>query len=111
MSPSPVHNRPRRQLVQLKDTRRSPITAHITGKLLQDVVGHPVIVFRPPVSRPHISRVMFEGNEVLPDTLLVNTFAGVAVGAEYSEANLTLLLDSSIRPVCAPWPLEPMPRW
>jgi hypothetical protein len=31
MSPSPAHNRPRRQLVQLKDTRRSPITAHITG--------------------------------------------------------------------------------
>ena len=32
MSPSPVHNRPRRQLLHLKDTRRSPITAHITGR-------------------------------------------------------------------------------
>jgi outer membrane protein insertion porin family len=71
----------------------------VTGKLLQDVVGHPVIVFRPPVSRPNISRVMFEGNDVLPDTLLVNTFAGVAIGAPYSEANLALLLDSSVRPL------------
>lgn len=71
----------------------------VEGKLNYDLPGEPVILFRPAGDRPHISEVHFTGNESLPAAQLLNTFADVAVGTEFTEPAVRRLLDASIRPL------------
>jgi outer membrane protein insertion porin family len=71
----------------------------VTGKLLQDVVGKPTVIFRPPGSRPNIARVLVEGNDALPNAMLVNALSNVAVGAPYSDTIMRQFLDAAIRPL------------
>ncbi len=71
----------------------------VTGKLYSDVPGQLMIVFRPNTPRMQVAEVRFTGNEVLPATLLISTFAEVAVGTGFSETTIRMLLDSSIRPL------------
>ena len=71
----------------------------VEGKLSYDLPGEPTILFRPAGDRPHISEVHFTGNESVPATQLLNTFADVAVGTEFTEPAVRRLLDASIRPL------------
>jgi len=71
----------------------------VEGKLNYDLPGEPTILFRPAGDRPHISEVHFTGNESVPATQLLNTFADVAVGTEFTEPAVRRLLDASIRPL------------
>jgi len=71
----------------------------VEGKLNYDLPGEPTILFRPAGDRPHISEVHFTGNESVPATQLLNTFADVAVGTELTEPAVRRLLDASIRPL------------
>jgi outer membrane protein insertion porin family len=71
----------------------------VEGKLSYDLPGAPTILFRPAGDRPHISEVHFTGNESVPATQLLNTFADVAVGTEFTEPAVRRLLDASIRPL------------
>jgi outer membrane protein insertion porin family len=71
----------------------------VEGKLNYDLPGEPTILFRPAGDRPHISEVHFTGNESVPAAQLLNTFADVAVGAQFTEPAVRRLLDASIRPL------------
>lgn len=71
----------------------------VEGKLNYDLPGQPTILFRPAGDRPHISEVHFTGNESVPASQLLNTFADVAVGTEFTEPAVRRLLDASIRPL------------
>src|SRR5579872_354620 len=71
----------------------------VEGKLNYDLPGEPTILFRPAGDRPHISEVHFTGNDSVPATQLLNTFADVAVGTEFTEPAVRRLLDASIRPL------------
>jgi outer membrane protein insertion porin family len=71
----------------------------VEGKLNYDLPGEPTILFRPAGDRPHISEVHFTGNESVPAAQLLNTFADVAVGTEFTEPAVRRLLDASIRPL------------
>ena len=71
----------------------------VEGKLNYDLPGEPTILFRPAGNRPHISEVHFTGNESVPATQLLNSFAEVAVGTEFTEPAVRRLLDASIRPL------------
>jgi len=57
------------------------------------------IVFRPSRSDPAVAEVSFEGNEVIPSTVLQNAIAEVAVGAPYKETSFRQFLDMSVRPL------------
>ncbi|HVN06477.1 MAG TPA: POTRA domain-containing protein, partial [Bryobacteraceae bacterium] len=57
------------------------------------------IVFRPARSDPAVAEVSFEGNEVIPLTVLQNAIAEVAVGAPFKEDSFRQFLDMSIRPL------------
>jgi outer membrane protein insertion porin family len=57
------------------------------------------IVFRPARNLPAVAQVTFDGNKVLPQNVLRDAIAGVAVGAPYSEEHFRELLDSAVRPV------------
>jgi len=61
--------------------------------------GDPAIVFRPSGERPRISEVHLTGNESVPAKELLNKFADVAVGTEFTEPAVRRLLDASIRPM------------
>jgi outer membrane protein insertion porin family len=71
----------------------------VEGKLNYDLPGDPAIVFRPSGERPRISEVHLTGNESVPATELLNKFADVAVGTEFSDAAVRRLLDASVRPM------------
>ena len=71
----------------------------VQGKLNYDLAGEPTILFRPAGERPRISEVHFTGNESVPATQLLNKFADVAIGTEFTEPAARRLLEASIRPL------------
>jgi outer membrane protein insertion porin family len=71
----------------------------VEGKLNYDLPGEPTILFRPAGQRPRISEVHLTGNESVPATELLNKFADVAIGTEFSDPAVRRLLDASIRPL------------
>ena len=71
----------------------------VIAKVVSDAPDVLVIVFRPAAPLPAVAQVKFEGNQVVPSQLLLNTFSGVAYGAPYTEAGFRQLLDTSVRPL------------
>jgi outer membrane protein assembly factor BamA len=59
--------------------------------------GELAVIFRPQQSRPNIAQVQFNGNSVIPEDLLINTFAEAAIGVPYTDAEVRRRLDSSVR--------------
>jgi outer membrane protein assembly factor BamA len=57
------------------------------------------IVFQPDRAVPVVAQVTFQGNQVVPSTVLVEKISGVAFGYAYTEERFRQLLDTSIRPV------------
>ena len=71
----------------------------IEGKVIPDSPEHFAIVFRPATGAPKVAEVRFVGNTVVPSSVLLNSFAGVAYGTVYSDAGFRQMLDASIRPI------------
>ena len=71
----------------------------IEGKVVADSPEQFVIVFRPATGAPKVAEVRLRGNTVVPSTVLLANFAGVAYGTVYSEAGFRQLLDASVRPI------------
>jgi outer membrane protein assembly factor BamA len=69
----------------------------VAGEVAQLAPGELALVFRPAGARPVVARVAFEGNRVLTERLLQEAIWPVAIGTPWNEANLRLLLDSSVR--------------
>ena len=57
------------------------------------------VVFQPANPGPSVAEVRFEGNQVIPTHVLLNTFAGVAFGTLYTEKAFHQLLDIQVRPL------------
>ena len=76
-----------------------PGAGQIAGKVVADSPDQFAIVFRPAAGPPKVAEVRFQGNAVVPSTVLLNTFGGVAYGSIYSEPSFRTLLDASIRPI------------
>jgi outer membrane protein assembly factor BamA len=58
-----------------------------------------VIVFRPARSAPAVAQVIFEGNKVIPSTVLQNAIHGVAIGLSYTEPAFREVLQNAVRPL------------
>ncbi len=71
----------------------------IEGRVVVDAPEAFAIVFRPAVGAPKVAEVRFEGNTVVPSSVLLNNFAGIAYGTVYSEPAFRELLDASIRTI------------
>jgi outer membrane protein insertion porin family len=56
------------------------------------------IVFRPARSYPAVAEVSFEGNKDLPQNVLQDAVAGVAIGQPYTEEHFRALLNTGVRP-------------
>ena len=57
------------------------------------------IVFRPARNLPAVAQVTFEGNQVVPQNVLREAIALVAIGSPYTEAGFRELLNGAIRSV------------
>jgi outer membrane protein insertion porin family len=69
----------------------------VEGRPRSDLSGSPAILFRPAGQRPRIAEVRIEGNEKVPTVAIANALSAVAVGTEFSEHNIRLMLDASVR--------------
>jgi outer membrane protein assembly factor BamA len=71
----------------------------VMGQVLSPRPNQFVILFRPARNRPAVAEVSFEGNQVLPQTVLREAIGPSAVGAAYTEEDFRQILDASIRPL------------
>jgi outer membrane protein assembly factor BamA len=71
----------------------------VAGKVVSTGPDQFEIVFRPDRPIPVVANVTFEGNQVIPSTLLTERISGVAFGFPFSEGRFRELLDTSIRPL------------
>ena len=71
----------------------------VAGKVVPEGMGDLVILFRPAKARPSVARVKFENTGTLPSGMLQTAMFDVAVGLEYTEPRLRLMLDNTIRPL------------
>ena len=57
------------------------------------------ILFRPARNLPAVAQVTFEGNQVVPQSVLLDAAVGVTVGSPYTEERFRELLNTSVRPI------------
>jgi outer membrane protein insertion porin family len=82
-----------------KDTVKDSAKDKVIVKVMPLSGDQFVIVFRPARAEPAVAEVAFEGNQVLPSTMLQSAIAEVAIGAPYHEDRFRQLLDAAIRPL------------
>jgi len=75
------------------------ITEKIAAKIVPTTGDQYAIVFRPARGAPSISAVTFKGNQVVPQGVLREAIAGVAVGSPYSEGGFREILNTAVRRV------------
>ncbi|HXB71872.1 MAG TPA: POTRA domain-containing protein [Candidatus Acidoferrales bacterium] len=71
----------------------------IAGVVTQAAPEQFTIVFRPAKNLPAVAQVTFAGNQVLPQNVLREAIAPVAIGSPYTEAGFRELLNGAIRAV------------
>ena len=71
----------------------------VIGKVLPTGASQFAIIFRSAHPLSTIAGVKFEGNQLLPTTLLQKTISEVAYGFPYTETGMRTLLDNAIRPL------------
>jgi len=72
-----------------------PVIAKIVSEGLSDLV----ILFRPAKPRPSVARIKFNNTGEIPAVTLQTAMYSVAIGVGYTEPQIRLLLDSTIRPL------------
>jgi len=58
-----------------------------------------VILFRPARDLPAVAQVSFEGNRIVPGSVLRTAVSGAGIGSAYTESNFRQILEASVRPV------------
>lgn len=71
----------------------------VVAKIVATAPDQFAIVFRPATALPAVAEVKFEGNKVIPTTVLQNAISSIAFGVPYTEPGFRQLLDTSIRPL------------
>ncbi len=71
----------------------------LAGKLSTDAGEELAVLFRPAKGPPAIAHVVFTGTGVIPAGVLQTAMYGVAIGVLYSQTEVRLLLDNTIRPM------------
>jgi outer membrane protein insertion porin family len=71
----------------------------VAGSVTAAAPGEFAIVFRPARNPPAVAQVTFQGNHVIPQNLLREAIAGVAVGMPYTEDRFREVLNNAIRPL------------
>ena len=61
--------------------------------------GKLVALFQPARSLPAVSRISFEGNQIVAGSVLRTAIAQAGIGASYTERHFREILNASIRPV------------
>jgi outer membrane protein assembly factor BamA len=75
------------------------ITEKVAAKVVPTTGDQFAMVFRPARNAPAVAAVTFSGNQVVPQGVLREAIAGVAVGAPYSEAGFREILSAAVRRV------------
>jgi outer membrane protein assembly factor BamA len=78
-----------------KHGKGEPMTARVIAEKPEEFQ----VVFSPARREPAVAEVQFQGNQALPSSLLLNSFAGVAYGVPYRESRFLQMLDASLRPL------------
>jgi outer membrane protein assembly factor BamA len=75
------------------------ITEKIAAKVTPTTGDQFAIIFRPARNAPAVAAVSFSGNQVVPQGVLREAIAGVAVGAPYSDSGFREILNAAVRRV------------
>jgi outer membrane protein assembly factor BamA len=58
-----------------------------------------VILFRPARDLPAVAQVSFEGNRIVPGSVLRTAISSAGIGSAYTERNFRQILEAAVRPV------------
>jgi outer membrane protein insertion porin family len=58
-----------------------------------------VILFRPARDLPAVAQISFEGNKIVPGSVLRSAVSAAGIGSPYTERDFRKILEGSIRPV------------
>jgi outer membrane protein insertion porin family len=58
-----------------------------------------VILFRPVVALPAVAQVSFEGNRIVPGSVLRTAISTAGIGSAYTESGFRQILEAAVRPV------------
>lgn len=61
--------------------------------------GKLAALFRPAKSLPAVARISFEGNQIVPGSVLRTAIAQAGIGSPYTERHFREILDATVRPV------------
>jgi len=75
------------------------LTEPVAGKVTMLGPDEFAIVFRPAKNLPVVAQVTFEGNKVLPESVLREAVHLSAIGAPYSEKGFREVLNLALRPI------------
>jgi len=73
-------------------------TEKLIARVNPQTGGQFEIVFRPARNYPSVAQVTFDGNKGVPQSVLRDAIAGVAVGQPYTEEHFRELLNTGVRP-------------
>jgi outer membrane protein assembly factor BamA len=74
------------------------VTEKVTARLSPAAGDQFEVVFRPARNYPAVAEVSFEGNKGVPQYVLQDAVAGVAIGQPYTEDRFRELLNTGVRP-------------
>ncbi|HEX3880921.1 MAG TPA: POTRA domain-containing protein [Bryobacteraceae bacterium] len=87
------------EFLAARGVRQEGAPVKVAGAVVDIGKGSLVILFRPQSAVPAVSRVTFEGNQIVPGSVLRTAIALPGVGAPYTERHFREILDAAIRPV------------
>ncbi len=71
----------------------------VAARVVSTATDKFAILIRPARNRPSVAQVTFEGNQVVPQSVLRAAISGVGIGSLFTEAGFRELLDAAVRPV------------
>ena len=75
------------------------LTEKIAGKVTPVTSDEFAIVFRPARNLPAVAQVTFQGNQVIPQSVLREAIHGTGIGSAYTEPGFREILNNAVRPL------------
>ena len=87
------------ELLAARGIREKGQPVKVAGVVFDTGGGKLVALFTPARTLPAVARISFEGNQILPGSVLRTAIAPAGIGSLYTERHFREILDLAVRPV------------
>lgn len=87
------------QFLAARGIRQKDAAVRVAGTVSDTGGGKLAVVFHPAVTLPAVATISFEGNHLIPGSVLRSAIANAAIGTPYTERHFREILNAAVRPV------------